>query len=59
MFLNVLGETCYLYEPEFETLPSNIQELLRELQQEFDEGRKRFNVNLILEHYFNINKSTL
>lgn len=36
---NSLGETCYLYEPEFETLPSNIQELLRELQQEFDEGK--------------------
>ena len=36
--LNVLDETCYLYEPEFETLPPNIQEVLKELQQEFDEG---------------------
>lgn len=43
---NALGETCYLYEPEFETLPPNIQELLRELQQEFDEGKKCFTITI-------------
>ncbi|XP_066927596.1 myoneurin-like [Clytia hemisphaerica] len=32
------GETCFLYEPEFESLPLHIQSILKDLQQELDDG---------------------